>query len=124
MEKKRILIVDDEKPMRLLLTKALCSEGYEITVVKNGVEAINQIEKEFYDLIITDYMMPQMDGLELTCRVKARYPFTPILVISGNAPVQDLLKNGATACIMKPFEIFELRCLVKTILNQENTENR
>jgi len=42
----------------------------------------------------------------------------PILVVTGRAPVQDLLKNGATACIMKPFDIFELRCLVKTILNR------
>jgi len=124
MEKKRILIVDDEKPMRLLLTRVLRPEGYEITVVKNGVEAINRIEKEFYDLIITDYLMPRMDGLELTNRVKDRYPFLPILVITGEAPVQDLLKNGASACIMKPFKILELRCLVKSMLNQGGTENR
>ena len=118
MEKKRILIVDDEKLIRLLLAEALGSQGYEITMVKNGVEAINQIEKKLYDLIITDYMMPQMDGLELTCRIKARYPFMPILVITGKAPVQDLLKNGATACIMKPIGIYDLQCIVKTILNQ------
>ncbi len=118
MEKKRILIVDDEKSMRLLVAMVLGTQDYEITMANNGVEAIKQIDKEFYDLIITDYMMPQMDGLELTCRIKARYPFMPILVVTGNAPVQDLLKNGATACIMKPFDIFELRCLVKTILNR------
>lgn len=124
MEKKKILIVDDEKPVRLLLAKALGSQDYEITMAKNGVEAIKQIDKKFYDLIITDYMMPQMDGLELICKIKGKYPFMPILVISSKAPVQDLLENGATACVTKPFEIFELQCLVKTILNQGNTGNR
>ncbi len=118
MEKKRILIVDDEKPLRHLIARALASQDYEITMVENGIEAINQIDKKFYDLIITDYMMPEMDGLELTCRVKARYPLMPILIVTGEAPVKDLLKNGATACIMKPFGIYELRCMVKTLLNR------
>jgi len=71
MEKKKILIVDDEKPVRLLLARALGARDYEITMAKNGVEAIKQIDKKFYDLIITDYMMPQMDGLELICRISS-----------------------------------------------------
>ena len=116
MEKKRILIVDDEEPVRHLIAKVLESQDYKITMVKNGIEAINQIDKKSYDLIITDYMMPEMDGLELTCRVKARYPLMPILIVTGKASVRDLLKNGATACIMKPFAIYELRCMVKTLL--------
>lgn len=118
MEKKRILIVDDEKSVRHLVAEVLGTQDYEITMANNGVEAIKQIEKEFYDLIITDYTMPQMDGLELICWIKAKYPFMPILVVTGKGPVQDLLNNGAAACIMKPFDIFELRCQVKTILNQ------
>jgi CheY-like chemotaxis protein len=82
------------------------------------VEAIQQIDKAVYDLIITDYMMPEMDGLELICKIKERYPFMPVLVVTGEAPVQDLLENGAAACIMKPFDIFELRSSVKTILDR------
>jgi len=122
MEKKRILIVDDEKAVRILLAEVLKPYDYKIDFVENGVEAINHIDRRSYDLIITDYMMPKMDGLELTRRIRSRYPSTPILVVTGNGPVHDLLKSGATACIMKPFNIIELRNMVKIILNKESEE--
>ena len=119
MEKKRILIADDEEIVRALLAEALKPYGYEIDLAENGVEAMSHIEKKSYDLIITDYMMPKMDGLELTRRIKAKYPSTPIFIITGTGPVQDFLKSGATACIMKPFKILELQNMVKTILKEE-----
>jgi len=119
MGKKRILIADDEELVRTLLPEALKHYDYDIDVVENGVEAMSHIDKKSYDLIITDYMIPKMDGLELTRRIKAKYPYTPILIITGDGPVHDLLKCGATACITKPFNIFELQNMVKTILNKE-----
>jgi len=119
MGKKRILIADDEELVRTLLPEALKHYDYEIDVVENGVEAMSHIDKKSYDLIITDYMMPEMDGLELTRRIKAKHPYTPILIITAHGPVHDLLKCGATACITKPFNIFELQNMVKTILNKE-----
>jgi len=119
MEKKRILVADDEQGVRALLVEVLELYDYEIDVVENGVEAINLIDKRSYDLIITDYMMPEMDGLELTRRIKAKYPYIPILIITGTGHVQDLLKSGATACIMKPFEIDDLQSTIKNILNKE-----
>ena len=122
MEKKRILIVDDEKAVRILLAEVLKPHGYKIDVVENGVEAISHIDRRSYDLIITDYMMPKMDGLELTRRIRSKYPSTPILVVTGNGPIHDLLKSGATACIMKPFSILELQNMVKIILNKESEE--
>jgi CheY-like chemotaxis protein len=122
MEKKRILIADDEEIVRNLLAEALRSYDYEIDLVENGVEAISHIDRRSYDLIITDYMMPKMDGLELTRRIRSKYPSTPILVVTGNGPIHDLLKSGATACIMKPFNILELQNMVKIILNKESEE--
>ena len=65
---------------------------------------------------ITDYMMPKMDGLELTKRIRSKYPSTPILVVTGNGPVHDLLKSGATFCLKKPFSIFEIQNIVKIML--------
>jgi len=118
MEKKRILIADDEELLRILLPEALKPYDYEIDVAENGVEAISHIEKKSYDLIITDYMMPEMDGLELTQRIKAKYPNIPVLIITAYGPVHDLLKSGATACIIKPFDISELQNMVKTILDE------
>ena len=122
MEKKRILIADDEEIVRNLLAETLKPYGYEIDIVENGVEAMSHIDKKSYDLIITDYMMPKMDGLELTRRIRSKYPSTPILVVTGTGPVDDLLKSGAMACIMKPFKIFELQNMVKIILNKESEE--
>ena len=118
MKKQRVLIADDEKDVRSLLAMILKPYDYEIDIVKNGVEAISRIDTRPYDLIITDYMMPEMDGLELTRMIKAKYPFTPVLVVTANGPVQDLLKSGATACISKPFNIFELQNMVKIILDK------
>lgn len=82
MEKKRILIADDEEVVRILLPEALGLYDYEIDVVENGVEAISHIDKRSYDLIITDYMISEMDGLELTQRIKAKYPYIPILIVT------------------------------------------
>jgi len=118
MDKKRILIADDEEVVRTLLVEALKVYEYEIDVVENGAEAISQIEKRSYDLIISDYMMPRMNGLELIRRVKSEYSSVPILMVTGNGPVNDLLKSGATACIMKPFNLLEVQNMVKTILDK------
>jgi len=119
MEKKRILIVDDEEAVRTLLIEILKLCDYEIGVAENGAEAISHIDRKSYDLIITDYMMPKMDGLELTRRIKARYPSTPVLIITGDGPVRDLLKSGATACLQKPFSLLKLQSMVRIILNEE-----
>jgi CheY-like chemotaxis protein len=117
MEKKRILIADDERAVGIMLAEALKRYDYEIDVVLNGIEAIKQISRRSYDLIITDYMMPEMDGLELTQRVRSKDPSVPIVVVTGNRPSQDLLKSGVTACIMKPFSVFEIQNEVRNILN-------
>jgi DNA-binding response OmpR family regulator len=120
MGKKRILIADDEKAMGLLLAKALEPFDFEIDIVKNGFEAFNQINEKFYDLIITDYMMPKMDGLELTQRIRSINPSTPpILVVTGDGPIDDLLKSGAAACLNKPFNIVELQSTVKMLLERD-----
>ncbi|MBU4345330.1 MAG: response regulator [Proteobacteria bacterium] len=119
MGKKRILIADDEEAIRILLAVALKTYDYEVDVVKNGLEAINNIYKRSYDLIITDYMMPEMDGLELTKRIRSEYPSIPILIVTANGPEHDFLKSGATFYIEKPFSILEIQNIIKIMLNKE-----
>jgi two-component system response regulator ResD len=120
MKKKKILIADDEEVIRILLAEALKPHDYKIDVVEDGVEAIRYIGRNSYDLVITDYMMPKMDGLELTRQIRSKYPFTPILIVTGYGPVHELLKSGATACIIKPFNILKLQNMVKIILNKNS----
>ena len=118
MEKKRILIVDDEKQIINLLVASLENFNCKIHFAANGVEAYNQIKLKPFDLIITDYNMPKMNGLELTRKIKSIKPSLPILVVTGDGPVDDLLKSGAEACISKPFPVRKLQLLVQFILNQ------
>ena len=117
MRKKRILIVDDEEMIRTLLFEAFKFFDYEIESVENGVEALKQIAGKTYDLIITDYKMPKMDGLELTRIIKMTNPSIPVLVVTSNGPERELLKSGALACIKKPFKISELQRISQNILD-------
>ncbi len=114
---KRILIVDDEEEMRTLLFKSFTFFGYEVETVENGIEAIKRIAVKTYDLIITDYRMPKMDGLELIQRIQMIIPSIPVLVVTSDGPECELLKSGALACIKKPFSIFELQKISQNILD-------
>ena len=118
MKKKRILVVDDEEMVRRLLLNVFKRFSYEVETAENGVEAIKQIAVKTYDLIITDYMMPKMDGLELTRKIKTINPSMPVLIITSNGPEQELLKNGATACIKKPFVLSDLNRIAQNILGE------
>ena len=89
-----------------------------IMLTPRAVEAIRRIDGKPYDLIITDYRMPKMDGLELTRRIRTKYPSTPVLIITGDGPVRDLLKSGATACLRKPFNLLKLRNIAERLLNK------
>jgi len=117
MEKKRILIVDDEKAIRASMVMALKSVKYEIDVAENGVQAIDYLDKISYDLIITDYSMPEMDGLELTRIITSKYPTLPVLMVTGYESVRDILKGKNTTFFPKPFKVLELQNQVEDILN-------
>lgn len=119
MAKKKILIVDDEKTVRKVMAEALKSTEHRIDIAENGLEAIRRIGESSYDLIITDYLMPKIDGLELVRRIRSQSS-TPIIVVTSDGPVHELLNSGAMACIVKPFDLFELQDTVKTILNKRS----
>jgi DNA-binding NtrC family response regulator len=119
MEKKKILIVDDEKPMRRLLAWTLQTRDYAIRTAETGFAALRHLEQHHCDLLITDYRMPEMDGLELIRLVRTRHPAVPILVVTGDAPFHDLIRNGATAFLAKPFDAYELLDMVKSILARD-----
>ncbi len=117
MAKKKILLADDEEIIRSLLSEALRSDTCEIDTVENGLDAIVQMRRRSYDLIITDYRMPGMDGLELIQRIKAEYPGLPIILITGQGPAEGFRNSGATVCITKPLDIRGLIALVGELLD-------
>ncbi len=106
--KKRILIIDDDKAVRELLREFLRQNGFKAYCVNNGISVLNLLKKEHFDIIITDYYMPEMNGIELTKIVRSQYPHILIIGISGNCDGKDFLTAGADAFLSKPFELQDL----------------
>lgn len=105
---KRILVADDEAPVRLLLEKILQSAGYRVTSVPDGTAALKAAREDPPDLAICDLSMPGVDGFSVCSMFKRNKAFNaPILVLSGRVAEKDIkaaLKTGADAFIPKPVE--------------------
>ena len=116
----RILVVDDEVQITRVLRAALQSNGYEVSVARDGVEALTLFLEAQPDLVITDLSMPEMDGVELTREIRQRAE-TPIIVVSvrnqENIKIQAL-DEGADDYITKPFGIQELLARVRVQLRR------
>lgn len=114
-----ILIVEDEKPISELLRLSLTKAGYHCTCVYDGVAAANLLEKEVYDLILLDVMLPGISGFELMDYIRATG--MPVIFITAKNAVSDRvkgLKMGAEDYIVKPFEILELLARVEGVLRR------
>ncbi len=110
-EKKTILVIDDDKGVRELLKEFLKLYGFEAYTIDSGISALNLLRKKYFDIIITDYSMPEMNGIELTRIIRTQYPHMLIIGISGNCEGKDFLEAGADAFLSKPLQLHELICL-------------
>lgn len=115
MSKKRILLVDDEEAIRKMVLAVLGDERYSFTEATNGAEALHILETASFDLIITDVIMPDCDGIELVMTVRKKLPDIKVIVMSGGGRVQAnhylnlAQKLGATRVFEKPFDTLEFR---------------
>lgn len=103
-----ILVVDDNEMMRNLFKTVLAQEGYEMMLATSGIEALSLLRTQLPTLILMDMMMPEMDGLETICRIKAAEQFSaiPIIMVTGNSQrsvISNCLKSGAADFVVKPF---------------------
>ena len=116
----RILIAEDEAPLRNLVRMSLEANGHVVTVVGNGEEALASFIATPYDLVILDIMMPKMDGLEV-CREIRRRSETPVIIITALGSTEDLVKGleiGADDYIAKPFTFREVQARINAILRR------
>ncbi len=126
--KAKILAVDDEPEMLETLEEILAGAGYEVRIETESPKAFELIARETPDLIITDLVMPEGDGIEFLERVKAHYPQIPVILLTGYATVDsavEAMKKGASDYLSKPFLGAELllkveKCLTWSELNEEN----
>lgn len=116
----RILIAEDEAPLRNLVRMSLEANGHQVTVVGNGEEALASFIATPFDLVILDIMMPKMDGLEV-CREIRRRSETPVIMITALGSTEDLVKGletGADDYIAKPFTFREVQARINAILRR------
>ena len=106
----RILLAEDDTAMRTYLARALENAGYSVVAVGSGVEALPHIRIEAFDLLVSDIVMPEMDGIELAKRVNALSPRTKVMFITGFAAVSMRAKAEAPQARMlsKPFHLRDL----------------
>lgn len=120
--KGNILIVEDEKSMREVLRMLLEGEHYEVTTAADGLEGLSCIEKDIYDLVITDMKMPKADGLAVLGKVKELSPETIVIMITAFGTTEtaiEAMKLGAYDYISKPFNIDEIRLIVRKALEKK-----
>ena len=130
-EHVKILVADDEAMMRNLILKILESEGYQVTVVSSGNEALEKLKAEKYDLLLTDVKMPGMTGFDLLKQVKVEWPEMAIIIMTGYGDaysVKEALLLGADEYLSKPFKSQEVTLIVERaywrLLSARNMEKQ
>ncbi len=122
----RILVIEDETQIRTMLRKILEDDGYDVMDAPNGRVGMELIQGESVDLVITDIIMPEKEGVEVVGELLDHFPETKIIVISGgsrNINANNLLLSvkmlGAHRTLLKPFDIEELLSSVKQLLSSD-----
>ena len=122
----KILIVDDETPIRRTLRDILEFEGYDVEEASDGLECIAKVQREKFDVIITDIKMPKMDGIEALERLQILTPETPVIMVSGHGTIDtavEAVKKGAFDFISKPPDLNRMLITVRNALERSELVN-
>jgi signal transduction histidine kinase len=125
-----ILIVDDQEGVRSSLTVAFESQGYRTVGAASAEEALDLLDRDAFDVVLSDLVMPGLSGFDLMERVRARYPATAVILMTGASSVESAvraMKGGACDYVCKPFRLSEIfhvvgRSLEQQRLRQENAQ--
>jgi DNA-binding response OmpR family regulator len=121
---KRILVIDDDNMIRTMLGEVLSDAGYGVAIAENGVEALMLHEQNPADLIITDIIMPAMDGIEVVREFRRKYPATKIIAISGGGRINSdqylviVRRLGVQNTFAKPFKPSEILAAVRELFKE------
>ena len=117
----KILMLEDEIKTVTTIAKGLVENGYAVEYAHDGEEGLSMISANHYDLIITDILMPKVDGFEVCQRVRQKNKSVPILILSALGLTEDKLKgfdSGSDDYLVKPFDFKELLARVKSLLKR------
>lgn len=122
----KVLVVDDEAPMRAFVAKNLKARDYEVCQAANGMEALAMVRHEQPDVVVLDIMMPHMDGYE-ACRRLREFSDVPVIVLTAMGTERDIvtaLDCGADDCLTKPFGVEELLARLRSVLRRSTRDRQ
>jgi len=120
--KKKVLVIDDEAIVRISCKRVLEPEGYEVDVTATGQDALKMLHEKEVDVVITDLLMPDMDGLEVLKKIKQHWPHIPVIIITGYGTASTAAQAvalGAFEVIEKPFSPDAILNVVKRVLKSK-----
>ncbi|MEK7823747.1 MAG: sigma-54 dependent transcriptional regulator [Candidatus Eisenbacteria bacterium] len=126
MPADKILVVDDEQSMTQFLSIVLRKEGYLVTAVNNGRDALEKVKAEAYDVVITDLKMPGMDGIQLLHQIKKHDPSLPVVIMTAYASQQsaiDAVNHGAFQYLIKNAKNEEIKLVVRNALEMRKVRS-
>ena len=121
MEKAKILIAEDEKTQRELLEGFLKKESFYVQAVANGREALQRLEGNFFDMVLIDYKMPELDGLQTLREIRKLYPDLPVVMMTAYGTVGTAvasMKEGALDYLTKPIDLDELLLMLQKVIER------
>jgi CheY-like chemotaxis protein len=115
---EKILIVEDEAIIRRNFCHVLRAEGYDVEEARSGIEALDLLAHEQFDLVISDWLMPQVGGLEVASRVRSRSPQTPVILLTAYplSESETAALPGVVEILMKPIDLDVLISTVRRLL--------
>ncbi len=122
----KILFAEDELDLSKAVTTVLTAQGFDVTPVHNGREALEESSKSAFDCMVLDIMMPEMDGIEALTQIRARGDVTPVIMLTAKAEIDDRvtgLDAGADDYLTKPFAMKELIARIKSQTRRFGTFN-
>ena len=117
---KNILVVDDNKFLRIAVSKMLSGLGYEVLSADSGENGLSVFLKNKIDVVLTDYEMPEMDGVAFACSIKKKSPRTPVVIMTG-AGKEAVFSRNSTAVdevILKPFTLEGINKTIQSLLSK------
>ena len=120
-EKSRVLVVDDEDALRMVLSSELSSSGYEVATASDGDEAITVIQNKKFDLVLLDIKMPKVDGFEVLKFIKKNYPVMKVIMLTGFADLKNAIeskKHGAEDFVSKPYDLVDLLTTIERVISE------
>jgi DNA-binding NtrC family response regulator len=119
---QRVLVVDDDASGRSLLSILLTHEGYDVFEAGDGLEAVDELRKRHFDMVISDYRMPRFDGMQLLAICRLLWPETAVVIVSGEDSdwMELAIRGGAHAWVKKPYERTKLITLVRQTIEKDS----